>query len=153
MEQTSYKVDHTKLRRGIYVSRKARIDDVCITSIEIRMEQPNTGLLMPMAVHTIQHLAEAFFSKRDDLLYFGPMASLTGFYMLLCGDYKSSDVVATVTALFKYISTYDGEVPHANEKDCGCYNIHNLFYARKEAHEFLNEILLHLTPENLNYPL
>lgn len=53
----SFKVDHTKLDRGIYVSRK----DVTsmgetITTIDIRIKKPNYDMLTPECAHTIEHI-------------------------------------------------------------------------------------------------
>lgn len=53
----SFKVDHTRLERGIYVSRK----DVTprgevITTIDIRVKKPNHGMIQPEVSHTIEHI-------------------------------------------------------------------------------------------------
>ena len=50
---TSFSVDHTKLTKGIYISR---IDDNLIT-FDIRMTTPNLEpALDPKAAHTIEHI-------------------------------------------------------------------------------------------------
>ena len=50
---TSFSVDHTKLNKGIYISR---VDDDLITT-DIRMTTPNIDIpLDPKAAHTIEHI-------------------------------------------------------------------------------------------------
>ena len=54
----SFKVDHTKLLRGIYVSRKDYLSkgDV-VTTFDLRMKEPNREpAIGQAAIHTIEHL-------------------------------------------------------------------------------------------------
>ena len=54
---TSFSVDHTQLRKGIYVSR---VDDNMVT-YDIRMCEPNVDpVLDPKAAHTIEHIGATF---------------------------------------------------------------------------------------------
>jgi S-ribosylhomocysteine lyase len=53
---------------------------------------------------------------------------------------------------FRFISEYEGEVPGANEKDCGNYLLHNLPMAKLEAKRYLDEVLLSFKKENMEYP-
>jgi len=49
----SFCVDHTKLKKGVYISR---VDDTLIT-YDIRMCEPNVDTpLDPKAAHTIEHI-------------------------------------------------------------------------------------------------
>ena len=50
----SFTIDHNKLLRGMYVSRRAAVGDACITTFDIRMKEPNREpALHPGALHTI----------------------------------------------------------------------------------------------------
>ena len=83
----SFKIDHTKLMRGIYVSRKDYLDggDV-ITTFDIRMKLPNREPAVSQgALHTIEHLAATFLRNHpvwgSKIVYWGPMGCLTGNYL------------------------------------------------------------------------
>ena len=94
----SFTIDHIKLQPGVYVSRKDKVGVETITTFDIRMTSPNEEPVMNTAeVHTIEHLAATFLrthkSYKDKTIYFGPMGCRTGFYLLLAGDYNSSDIV------------------------------------------------------------
>ena len=153
----SFTIDHLKLLRGIYVSRKDKVANGIVTTFDIRMTRPNFEPVMNTAeIHTIEHLAATFLRNHkeygDKIVYFGPMGCRTGFYLLLAGDYTSRDIVPLVTEMFQFISTFDGEVPGASAKDCGNYLDMNLPMARHLANRFLDEVLTDIGDENLVYP-
>lgn len=153
----SFTIDHLKLLRGIYVSRKDKVANGIVTTFDIRMTRPNFEPVMNTAeIHTIEHLAATFLRNHkeygDKIVYFGPMGCRTGFYLLLAGDYTSRDIVPLVTEMFQFISTFDGEVPGASAKDCGNYLDMNLPMARYLANRFLDEVLTDIGDENLVYP-
>ena len=78
---------------------------------------------------TIDHIKlqpGLYVSRKDKVLYFGPMGCRTGFYLLLAGDYASKDVVGLVHDCFCFIRDFRGEVPGASAKDCGNYLDMNL---------------------------
>ena len=55
---TSFSVDHTKLTKGVYVSR---IDGE-LTTFDIRMTTPNLEpALDPRGAHTIEHIGATYF--------------------------------------------------------------------------------------------
>lgn len=154
----SFKVDHTRLLRGIYVSRKDVLPsgDV-VTTFDIRMKQPNREpAVSTSALHTIEHLAATWLRNHPQwggrVIYWGPMGCCTGNYLLLSGDLTSRDVVGLMQDLFKWIAAYQGEVPGANSHDCGNYLLMNLPMARWEAQKFYDEVLSNIGEENLNYP-
>ena len=153
----SFTIDHLKLLRGIYVSRKDKVADGVITTFDIRMTRPNFEPVMNTAeIHTIEHLAATFLRNHKEygekIVYFGPMGCRTGFYLLLAGDYQSKDIVPLITEMFQFISTFDGDVPGASAKDCGNYLDMNLPMARYVANKFLDEALTDIGEENLIYP-
>lgn len=153
----SFTIDHLKLLRGIYVSRKDKVAGGVVTTFDIRMTRPNFEPVMNTAeIHTIEHLAATFLRNHKEygekIVYFGPMGCRTGFYLLLAGDYQSKDIVPLVTEMFQFISTFDGDVPGASAKDCGNYLDMNLPMARYVANKFLDEVLTDIGEENLIYP-
>ncbi|HJD47847.1 MAG TPA: S-ribosylhomocysteine lyase [Candidatus Mediterraneibacter norfolkensis] len=154
---TSFTVDHIRLVPGLYVSRKDRAGDDVITTFDIRMTSPNDEPVMNTAeVHTIEHLGATFLRNHekyaDSVLYFGPMGCRTGFYLLLAGDYSSSDIVPLMKELFAFIAGFDGEVPGAAAKDCGNYLDMNLPMARYMAKRYLKDVLTDIQDSQLYYP-
>ena len=141
---TSFTIDHNKLVPGLYVSRKDHVEGAVITTFDIRMTNPNEEPVMNTAeMHTIEHLAATFLRNHSvygkKTIYFGPMGCRTGFYLLLAGDYQSSDIVDLMRELFVFIADYYDEVPGASAKDCGNYLDMNLPMARFLANIFLRE--------------
>ena len=54
----SFTIDHIRLLRGIYVSRKDEVNGEVITTFDIRMKEPNREPALGQgALHTIEHLA------------------------------------------------------------------------------------------------
>ena len=153
----SFTIDHERLLRGIYVSRRDQVGDGFVTTFDIRMKEPNREPALHIgALHTIEHLAATFLRSdeewKDRIVYWGPMGCLTGNYLLVNGYYESDDVVELMRRTFHFIANYEGEVPGAAARDCGNCLLHDLPMARYEAKKFLEEVLLPIRPENLNYP-
>lgn len=153
----SFQVDHEHLLRGVYVSRKDCVGNDTITTFDIRMKLPNREpALTPAVIHTIEHLAATYLRNhpmwRDRIIYWGPMGCLTGNYLLLRGDLTSSDILPLLIETFRFIATFQGQVPGATPHDCGNYRLMDLPQARHEAQIFLEQVLLHPTSQNLNYP-
>ena len=153
----SFTIDHTLLKRGIYVSRKDVIGDSVVTTFDIRMKEPNREpALHPGALHTIEHLAATYLRNdpewKERIVYWGPMGCLTGNYLLLSGDYAPQDIVQLMRRTFRFVSEYEGEVPGAAARDCGNWLLHDLPMARWEAKKFLTEVLDNIGEENMVYP-
>ena len=153
----SFTIDHIKLQPGVYVSRKDKVGVETITTFDIRMTSPNEEPVMNTAeVHTIEHLAATFLrnhkSYKDKTIYFGPMGCRTGFYLLLAGDYKSSDIVPLMIEMFEFMRDYKGEVPGASPKDCGNYLDMNLPMANFLSGHFLDNVLYKIDNSRLVYP-
>ena len=89
---TSFTVDHTKLDKGIYISR---IDDDVVT-YDLRMRKPNTDdLISNAAMHSLEHMfATVIRNSRisDKVIYFGPMGCQTGFYLLVRSDNHKENI-------------------------------------------------------------
>ena len=154
---TSFTIDHIRLVPGVYVSRKDPVGNEIITTFDLRMTSPNDEPVMNTAeMHAIEHLAATFLRNHAEfgskIIYFGPMGCRTGFYLLLAGDYDSKDIVPLMIELFEFIANFYDEVPGASAKDCGNYLDMNLPMARYLAKKYLNEVLLHITEDQLVYP-
>lgn len=154
----SFTVNHIKLLRGIYVSRRDRLPagDV-VTTFDIRMKAPNREPVVGLPeMHTIEHLAATFLRNHPvwgpRVIYWGPMGCCTGCYLLLEGDLEPADIVDLMKETFGFIAGYEGEIPGANAHDCGNYTLNNLAMARWEARKFLVEVLENIAPENMVYP-
>lgn len=153
----SFTIDHLRLQRGIYVSRKDYVGDEVITTFDIRMKNPNREPALGQgAIHTIEHLAATFLRNHptwaDRIVYWGPMGCLTGNYLLVKGDLESKDILGLVLETFRFIADYKGEIPGATAKDCGNYLLQDLPMARWEANKYLTEVLEVITDEQLVYP-
>lgn len=131
----SFKIDHTKLLPGVYVSRKDRVGNEVITTFDLRITRPNYEPVMGTAeMHTIEHLAATYL--RNDpywghqILYFGPMGCRTGFYLIVAGDYNSENIIDLVEDCFRFVATFRGPVPGQSAAECGNYLDMNLPMAR-----------------------
>ncbi|MGB4657813.1 MAG: S-ribosylhomocysteine lyase [Mobilitalea sp.] len=154
----SFTIDHTRLLRGVYVSRKDKIGNETITTFDIRMTRPNLEpVMLTGEVHTIEHLAATFLRNHPDYadktIYFGPMGCRTGFYLLLGGDYQSKDIIPLLIEMYQFISTFSGEIPGATAENCGNYSDMNLPMAKYYAKSFLDDVLKNISDESLIYPV
>ncbi|SUB78081.1 S-ribosylhomocysteine lyase [Porphyromonas macacae] len=153
----SFVIDHTALKRGIYVSRKDLVGGETITTFDIRMKEPNREPVLGVPeLHTIEHLAATYLRNtpeyKDRIIYWGPMGCLTGNYFLIRGDYTPADILPLMRETFRFIRDFEGEIPGTQPRDCGNCLLHNLPMAKYEAAKYLSEVLDVATEENLNYP-
>ena len=148
----SFCVDHTRLERGMYLSRQ----DGDVLTWDIRMKKPNQGdYLTTAAAHTLEHLFATYARNsavKDGVIYVGPMGCRTGFYLLLTGDYESADIVPLLQEMFSYIRDFEGEIPGAAARDCGNYLDMNLPMAKYLARKFCDEVLEDIQEDRLIYP-
>lgn len=157
MKIESFQIDHEKLNRGVYVSRKDHLGEDTLTTFDIRMKLPNREPVINIAeLHTIEHLGATFLRSHPDwkekVIYFGPMGCRTGNYVILRGDLESRDVVDLMIEMYEYIRDYEGEIPGATPVECGNYQDQNLDMAKYEADKFLENTLYNFEDENLVYP-
>ena len=153
----SFTIDHNRLLRGIYVSRKDEVGGETVTTFDIRMKEPNREPVLGQgAIHTIEHLAATFLRNhpawKERIIYWGPMGCLTGNYFLVRGDYSSADILPLMKETFAFIAGYEGEIPGAAPRDCGNWKLHDLEDARLEARKYLEEVLDNAGVDNLVYP-
>ena len=124
----SFCVDHTRLERGMYLSRQ----DGDVLTWDIRMKKPNQGdYLTTAAAHTLEHLFATYARNsavKDGVIYVGPMGCRTGFYLLTRGLTPAQALQLTV----------------------GNYRDMDLPAAKVEAAAML-PVLEALTAENLHY--
>ena len=154
----SFTIDHLRLLRGIYVSRKAYLGDQVVTTFDIRMKEPNREPVLGQGeLHTIEHLAATYLRNHkewgDKIVFWGPMGCCTGNYFLMKGDLESRDIVELMRETFRFIRDFEGEVPGVAAKDCGNYLLHNLPMAKYEAAKYLSEVLDVIEEKNLIYPM
>lgn len=153
----SFTIDHERLLRGIYVSRKDEVGNEVVTTFDIRMKEPNREPVLHVgAIHTIEHLAATYLRNdpewKDRVVYWGPMGCLTGNYLILQGDLESKDIVELMRRTFQFVADYEGEIPGAAPCDCGNYLLHDLPMAKWESRKFLTEVLDNITEASLLYP-
>lgn len=145
----SFSVDHTKLERGVYLSRQ---DDDVMTW-DVRMKLPNQGdYLSNGAIHTIEHLFATYARNskwKDGIIYVGPMGCRTGCYFLTRG-LSDADVLECIRESFRFMAEFEGEIPGAKIEECGNYQDHDLEGCRREAKAYL-EVLEKLNPEDMRY--
>ncbi|KIO43214.1 MULTISPECIES: S-ribosylhomocysteine lyase [Sanguibacteroides] len=153
----SFTIDHIRLLRGIYVSRKDTVGNELVTTFDIRMKEPNREPVLGQGeLHTIEHLAATYLRNdpqwRDKIIFWGPMGCCTGNYFLVKGDLEPRDIVELMRETFRFIRDFEGEIPGAAPKDCGNYLLHNLPMARYEAAKYLTEVLDVIEEKNMVYP-
>ena len=146
----SFCVDHTKLERGMYLSRQ----DGDVLTWDIRMKKPNQGdYLSTGAAHTLEHLFATYArnsSYKDGVIYVGPMGCRTGFYLLLRDSVSWQEALTLVQESFRFIRDFEGEIPGSRRWECGNYLEHDLPGARAAAADMV-EILKDWNGERMNY--
>lgn len=154
----SFQIDHLRLERGIFVSRRDHTPagDV-LTTFDIRLTRPNREPAAdPKALHTIEHLAATFLRNdsewADRVVYWGPMGCCTGSYFIVQGDLNSRDILPLMRRTIEFIASFTGEIPGATARDCGNYTFNDLPAARELAGRYLREVLSDPKEENLKYP-
>lgn len=154
----SFTIDHIRLLRGVYVSRKDTTPSGdTITTFDIRLTEPNREpAIVPDALHAMEHLAATYLRNneewKDKIVYWGPMGCCTGNYLLMQGDLSPADILPLLKDTFSFIADFEGEVPGATPKDCGNYSFMDLAEAKRQAKKFKDEILDNIKDENMNYP-
>lgn len=138
----SFRVDHTKIGAGIYVSRV----DGDVTTYDMRFKRPNMGdYLSNLEMHSLEHMFATYIRNsaiKDDVLYFGPMGCRTGFYLLVRNADNDTVLKATQKALADIIDHSDAiGMFGASEIECGNYRELSLESAKKVAKEYLDVLL------------
>lgn len=132
----SFNLDHTKVVAP-YVRLAARKEgkkgDI-VTKFDIRVTQPNKEFMETGAIHTIEHIvAEYIRDEIEGVIDFSPMGCRTGFYLTLWGDQTEEYVAEHLLPVFKKVIEWNGDIPAANEIQCGNYRDMDLEGAKKFA--------------------
>lgn len=151
----SFTVNHLTLQPGLYVSRKDYLNNVVLTTFDIRMTAPNREPVLDTdVIHAIEHLGAVYLRNHqewsDKVIYFGPMGCRTGFYLILHGDLTSTTVLPLIIELFDFIVRYQGEIPGAKPEECGNYRDMSLEKAKHYAGCYL-EALNNIDESRLSY--
>ena len=153
----SFSIDHTKIIPGIFVSREDKIGEDTVTTYDIRLKRPNREPVIDVAaMHSLEHIIATFMRNdpnwKDEVIYWGPMGCLTGFYLILKGNRSSKEIYDFVLESFKSVDKAKN-VPGATLMNCGNYLMHNLDMAKWYADEFVKYLEENSdNPEIFNYP-
>ena len=136
----SFSVDHTKIVPGIFVSRIDTMGDQTVTTYDIRVKKPNVEPAIDVAaMHSLEHIIATYLRNdpdwKDEVIYWGPMGCLTGFYLILKGNRDSKEIYDLMLNAFKSVDAAK-DVPGAATVNCGNYLMHDLDKAKKCANEF-----------------
>ena len=143
MDVTSFGIDHDRLLRGIYVSRKDTVGNGVLTTFDIRMKEPNREMVMDTSVmHTIEHLMAVYLREHpvwaEQTIYVGPMGCRTGFYLLMSGGTeKNAENFAALCTALDNILAHEGKMPGAARRECGNFRALSLKAAKDEARKYL----------------
>ena len=137
----SFSVDHTRIVPGIFTSRVDTLGEYFVTTYDIRLRRPNVEPVIDVAaMHSLEHIIATYLRNdkdwKDEVIYWGPMGCLTGFYLILKGNRAPQDIYDLLLRAFKSVQDNE-EVPGAAAINCGYYRMHNLEMAKWYAKEFV----------------
>ena len=147
----SFQVDHTRLKPGMYLSRR----DGDISTYDLRFKVPNTGDLLTNAeMHSVEHIIATLLRnspQKDAVIYFGPMGCQTGFYVLFDSrQLTDAEAVELVKAVFAQGAAYDGDMPGKSAAECGNYVNLDVALAKAQC-AFYSGVIADWTAEKLAY--
>ena len=136
----SFSVDHTRVIPGSFTSRVDLVGGGRVTTYDIRLKRPNREPVIDVAaMHSLEHLIATFLRNdpewKDEVIYWGPMGCLTGFYLILKGSRASRELYDLMLRAFQDVETAR-EVPGTAPENCGYCLMHNLEMAKWYAREF-----------------
>ena len=137
----SFSVDHMRIVPGIFTSRVDTLGDHTVTTYDIRLRRPNREpVIDALAMHSLEHIIATYLRNdpdwKDEVIYWGPMGCLTGFYLILKGSRTPQQIYPLVLEAFKAAKSAK-EVPGTTPQNCGYYRMHNLEMANWYAGEFV----------------
>ena len=140
----SFQVNHLDLLPGLYLSRQDRKDGCTVSTFDLRVTAPNREPVMDTpAIHTIEHLGATFLrnsSRKEEIIYFGPMGCRTGFYLVVFGDRTAEDVYPLVLEMCDFVLGFEGEIPGARPEECGNWSEQNLNMAKYYIRQYRREL-------------
>ena len=136
----SFSVDHTRIIPGIFTSRVDELGEYRVTTYDIRLKRPNIEPAIDVAaMHSLEHIIATHLRNdpewKDEIVYWGPMGCLTGFYLILKGNRAPREIYELLLGAFRSVDDAQ-EVPGATPVNCGYYRMHNLEMAKWYAREF-----------------
>ena len=153
----SFSVDHTKIVPGIFTSRVDTLAEQTVTTYDVRVTRPNAEPAVDVAaMHSLEHIIATYLRNepewKDQIIYWGPMGCLTGFYLILKGNRAPKEIYALILNAFRSVEEYE-EVPGASPVNCGNYLMHNLGMAKWHARKFADYLAENAdNPEIFEYP-
>ena len=137
----SFSVDHTRIIPGIFTSRVDELGEYRVTTYDIRLKRPNIEPAIDVAaMHSLEHIIATHLRNdpewKDEIVYWGPMGCLTGFYLILKGNRAPREIYELLLGAFRSVDDAQ-EVPGATPVNCGYYRMHNLEMAKWYAKEFV----------------
>jgi len=153
----SFSVDHTAIVPGIFTSRVDRVGGDAVTTYDVRVTRPNVEPGVDVAaMHSLEHLVATYLRNdpdwKDEVIYWGPMGCLTGFYLILKGERAPQEILDLVLRAFQSVADAQ-DVPGATAKNCGAYLMHNLTLAQWYAARFAEYLAAHADdPAIFTYP-
>ena len=141
---SSFTIDHTHLKPGIYISR----EDQWFTTFDLRITEPNKEPAMsPAAIHTLEHLMATWFRNnvdiKGDVVYVGPMGCLTGMYVIMSGIPGTYGVDAMRELTIECLEwiLLQNEVPATTPETCGNYLLHDLPMCKWWCRRYIDKLL------------
>ncbi len=136
----SFTVDHTKIVPGIFISRVDTVGGGMVTTYDIRVTKPNREPAVDVAaMHSLEHIIATFLRNdpdwKEEIVYWGPMGCLTGFYLILKGNRAPKEIFDLLLRAFKSVENAT-DVPGAGPENCGNCAMHNLAMAKWYAERF-----------------
>ena len=136
----SFSIDHTLIVPGIFTSRVDALGGYSVTTYDIRLKKPNREPAVDVAaMHSLEHIIATYLRNdpdwKDEVVYWGPMGCLTGFYLILKGSRAPQELYELMLRAFRAVAD-SREVPGAAPRNCGNYHMHNLEMAKWYAAEF-----------------
>ena len=131
---------------GIYVNKTDVVGNEAVTTFDIRLKRPNfEDAMSPEASHTIERCGLSFLHNHpfwaDKVIYFGPSGCLTGFNLILKGNYVNTmkPVIDLVFSMMKFIVDYKGNAESLgfDAESCGNYTLNDLEGAKTVCANFL----------------
>lgn len=126
----SFSKNHDALSVGLHESMHMH----GVTTWDLRFKKPNAGdYISPKALHTVEHLLATVLrnsTKKDDVIYFGPMGCRTGFYLLTVNLSREEVITLLKQSCDKALEL--DEIPGNKREECGNYLEHDLLNAKRE---------------------
>ncbi len=141
----SFSVDHTAIIPGIFVSRTDTVGENMVTTYDIRLTRPNREPAVDVgAMHSLEHIIATFLRNdvqwKDEVIYWGPMGCLTGFYLILKGNRPAQEIYDLIVSAFQSVNEVQ-RVPGTTPRNCGHYLMHNLGMAKWYARRFADYLV------------